>query len=86
MILMTIEPVSFSLFKQPETKKEQLRLGMVFHGVCDGCSTLFRKNKNILCDNRVADKTSPRSQAFWGFRVSGPGCMCFVGGPEIPDS
>ena len=60
MILMTIKASLFSLFQQPEQKKEQLKPGMGFHGVCDWCSILFRKNKHMLCYNRVHRR--PRKQ------------------------
>ena len=46
MILMTIKASLFSLFQQPEQKKEQLKPGMEFHGVC---GVLFCFGRTNIC-------------------------------------
>ena len=70
MILMTIKASLFSLFQQPEQKKEQLKPGMGFHGVCDWCSILFRKNKHMLCYNRVHRRPRKRVRVRRPFEAS----------------
>ena len=70
MILMTIKASLFSLFQQPEQKKEQLKPGIGFHGVCDWCSILFRKNKHMLCYNRVHRRPRKRVRVRRPFEAS----------------